>query len=139
MMPQQVPSPYVYRKYSGVNNEQPSEHDAYFNEDIDLDNLLSYRQFESMIEDPDVLNNTTASLKQTAKFEHANIVHEILYDSELCRAGVLFTLDNDLLLSDFPLTIEILKKIIDSKSYINNLNQQSIVEIVLTKCITALK
>ncbi len=154
-MPQhqhQVPSPYAYQKYQHSNQnghqqqqqQQQSEYGAHFNEEIDLDNLLSYRQFESIMEDASegmmiATSANTTSQHNASKFETSNIVHEILYESELCRAGVLFTLENDLLLADFPITIEILKKIIDSKCYINNLNQQSIVEIVLTKCITALK
>lgn len=68
-----------------------------------------------------------------------NIAHEILCDEDLSRAGILFSLSNEMLLSDFPTTINILKSIIDNKIYINNINQQSIVEIALTKYISALK
>lgn len=68
-----------------------------------------------------------------------NIVHEILLKQDLSRAGVLFSLSAPLILDDFPMTVEILKSFIDSKHYAANLNQQSIVEIVLTKCISALR
>lgn len=68
-----------------------------------------------------------------------NIVHEILLKQDLSRAGVLFSLTAPLILDDFPMTVEILKSFIDSKHYAANLNQQSIVEIVLTKCISALR
>ena len=57
----------------------------------------------------------------------------------MSRAGYLFTLNNEILLNNFPLTIELIKNIIDTESYTMNLNQQSIVEIVLTRCITALR
>jgi hypothetical protein len=146
------PPSYKHHKYQQHHHKQQhSEYDPCFNEDIDLENFLSYRQFENLIEpspDEAVLKKSSSMSSHVqpmlnsaanGKFETSNIVHDILYDSELCRAGVLFTLDNDVLLSDFPLTIDILKRIIDSKSYISNINQQSIVEIVLTKCISALK
>lgn len=68
-----------------------------------------------------------------------NLVHEILLQQDLSRAGVLFTLEPHLILDDFGMTIEILKSMIDTSAYANNLNQQSIVEIVLTKCISALR
>ena len=68
-----------------------------------------------------------------------NIVHEILCDQDLSRAGNLFTMSNDILLANFPTTLEILKSIIDSRKYAYNLNEQSLVEIVLTKCISALR
>ena len=71
--------------------------------------------------------------------ESLNIVHEILCDQDLSRAGNLFTLGYDILLKDFPTTLRILKNMIDNRKYINNLNEQSIVEIVLTKCIAALR
>lgn len=71
--------------------------------------------------------------------ESLNIVHEILCDQDLSRAGNLFTLGYDVLLKDFPTTLRILKNMIDNRRYINNLNEQSIVEIVLTKCIAALR
>ncbi len=74
-----------------------------------------------------------------ASNESINIVHEILCDQDLSRAGHLFTLNNDVLLKNFPATLRILKNIIDNRRYINNLNEQSIVEIVLTKCISALR
>ena len=67
------------------------------------------------------------------------IVQDILKEQDLSRAGFLFTLNNDVLLKNFPLTIELIKTIIDSELYTSNLNQQSIVEIVLTRCITALR
>lgn len=68
-----------------------------------------------------------------------NLVHDILLQQDLSRAGVLFSLAPSLILDDFGMTIEILKSLIDSNAYANNLNQQSIVEIVLTKCISALR
>ena len=68
-----------------------------------------------------------------------NIVQEILCDQDLSRAGNLFTMSNEILLKNFPRTLEILKSMIDSRKYINNLNEQSIVEIVLTRCISALR
>ena len=71
--------------------------------------------------------------------EPINIVHEILCDQDLSRAGNLFNLSYDLLLKDFPTTLRILKSMIDSRKYISNLNEQSIVEIVLTKCMAALR
>jgi hypothetical protein len=70
---------------------------------------------------------------------NSNIVHEILCEQDLSRAGCLFTFSNELLLKDFSTTIAIIKNIIDQKSYLENLNEQSIVEIVLTKCISALR
>lgn len=69
----------------------------------------------------------------------SNLVHDILLQQDLSRAGFLFSLEANLILDDFPMTVEILKSIIDSNIYANNLNQQSIVEIVLTKCISALR
>lgn len=71
--------------------------------------------------------------------DSVNIVHEILCDQDLSRAGNLFTLNYDILLKDFPTTLRILKNMIDNRKYINNLNEQSIVEIVLTKCMAALR
>jgi hypothetical protein len=68
-----------------------------------------------------------------------NIVHEILCEQDLSRAGDLFIISNEILLDEFLTTIEIIKNIIDNRSYINNLNEQSIVEIVLTRCISALR
>lgn len=68
-----------------------------------------------------------------------NIVQYCLNEKDLSKAGFLFAVSNDALLEDFANTIEMLKNIIDSKSYINNLNEQSIVEIVLTRCISALR
>jgi hypothetical protein len=68
-----------------------------------------------------------------------NIVHTILYDQDLSRAGELFTIKNEVLLEDFPETIEIIKRIVDNRKYITQLNEQSIVEIVLTRCISALR
>ena len=68
-----------------------------------------------------------------------NIVHEILCDQDLSRAGNLFTMSNDILLDSFPTTLQIIKDIIDNRKYANNLNEQSLVEIVLTKCISALR
>lgn len=73
------------------------------------------------------------------KYKATNIVHDILLEQDLSRASLLFSLNNHLILDDFPITIEILKSIIDTKAYVNNLNQQSIVEIILTKCISALR
>ena len=71
--------------------------------------------------------------------DSVNIVHEILCDQDLSRAGNLFSLSNDLLLKSFPTTLRILKNMIDNRKYVNNLNEQSICEIVLTKCISALR
>jgi len=48
-------------------------------------------------------------------------------------------MSNDILLANFPTTLEILKNVIDSRKYAYNLNEQSLVEIVLTKCISALR
>lgn len=80
------------------------------------------------------------NLRSSSSIKNNNrIVQEILCEQDLSRAGNLFTLSNDVLLNEFPITIEILKSIIDNKNYVNNLNQQSIVEIVLTKCISALR
>lgn len=88
-------------------------------------------------------NNNETNVKMrnySHNHEHSsNVVHEILCDQDLSRAGNLFTMSNDILLENFPTTLEILKNIIDSRKYINNLNQQSLVEIVLTKCISALR
>ena len=69
----------------------------------------------------------------------ANIVHGILYEQDLSKAGDLFNLNNDLLLQDFAQTIEIIKHMIDNKKYVNHLNEQSIIEIVLTRCLSALR
>ena len=71
--------------------------------------------------------------------QHGNIVHQILCEQDLSRAGSIFSLNSQQLLSDFPKTIEILKTIIDNRSYVFNLNEQTIVEIVLTKCLSALR
>lgn len=71
--------------------------------------------------------------------ESINIVHEVLCDQDLSRAGNLFNLSYEVLLKDFPTTLRILKNMIDSRKYVNNLNEQSIVEIVLTKCMAALR
>ena len=68
-----------------------------------------------------------------------NIVHYCLNEKDLSKAGLLFTLSNETLLSEFPVTLQIIKRIIDSKSYANNFNEQSIVEIVLTRCTSALR
>ena len=69
--------------------------------------------------------------------DSVNIVHEILCDQDLSRAGNLFSLSNDLLLKSFPTTLRILKNMIDNRKYVNNLNEQSICEIVLTKCMVS--
>jgi protein melted len=74
-----------------------------------------------------------------AASQTSNIVHEILCDQDLSRAGNLFTMNNDILLESFPTTLDLLKNIIDNRKYAYNLNEQSLVEIVLTKCISALK
>lgn len=68
-----------------------------------------------------------------------NMVHEILYEQDLSRAGELFSISSDVLLQDFATTIDIIKSIVDNKKYVNQLNEQSIVEIVLTRCISALR
>ncbi len=68
-----------------------------------------------------------------------NIVHEILFDQDLSRAGELFNISNEILLQDFATTIDIIKNIVDNRKYLNQLNEQSIVEIVLTRCISALR
>jgi hypothetical protein len=69
----------------------------------------------------------------------SNIVHEILFEQDLSRAGELFSINNEILLKDFATTIDIIKNIVDNRKYVNHLNEQSIVEIVLTRCISALR
>ena len=69
----------------------------------------------------------------------SNIVHEILFEQDLSRAGELFSISNEILLQDFATTIDIIKSIVDNRKYVNHLNEQSIVEIVLTRCISALR
>jgi hypothetical protein len=91
--------------------------------------------------DLDYSDQKLKNFQQYAKYNKAtsNVVHDILLQQDLSRAGILFSLNCHLILDEFPVTVEILKSIIDSKSYAGNLNQQSIVEIVLTKCISALR
>lgn len=84
-------------------------------------------------------SSTLSNGSQQQQHAQTNLVHEILLQQDLSRAGVLFTLEPHLILDDFGMTIEILKSMIDTSAYANNLNQQSIVEIVLTKCISALR
>ena len=71
--------------------------------------------------------------------KQVNIVHYCLNEKDLSKAGLLFTLSNEALLAEFPTTITFVKRIIDSKTYANNFNEQSIVEIVLTRCTYALR
>lgn len=131
------------------NDDNELDRSYFYNNHYDsseMDQFMSYHQLNGLSNGETPANilidggggGTTINPQHTIE-SNSNIVHDILYDQELCRAGVLFSLSNEMLLSDFPLTIEILKKIIDNKSYASNVNQQSIVEIVLTKCITALK
>ena len=80
-----------------------------------------------------------AATEERERKKMSNIVHEILYDQDLSRAGELFTVGNEILLQDFATTIDIIKNIVDDRKYINQLNEQSIVEIVLTRCISALR
>ena len=68
-----------------------------------------------------------------------NIIHYCLNEKDLSKAGLLFNLSNEALLADFPATLQILKRVIDSRNYANNFNEQSIVEIVLTRCTSALR
>lgn len=68
-----------------------------------------------------------------------NIVHEILCEQDLSRAGQLFSINSKILLDNFSETIELIKTMVDSKNYVNNINEQSIVEIVLTRCLSALR
>ena len=119
--------------------------------ETELDHLLSYQQLEGLNIINEIPDHQLDMLKGSGSSKHctispklnglktSNVVHDVLCYQELCRAGILFTLSHDVLLADFPMTIELLKKIIDCKSYASNINQQSIVEIVLTKCISALK
>ena len=83
--------------------------------------------------------NTAGTIIAPPPRKHLNIVHYCLNEKDLSKAGLLFTLNNDTLLNEFPVTIETLKRIIDSKNYANNFNEQSIVEIVLTRCTSALR
>ena len=81
-----------------------------------------------------------SSMMTHNKSQHnENLVQQILCEQDLSRAGNIFSLNSQQLLSDFPKTIEILKTIIDNRNYVFNLNEQTIVEIVLTKCLSALR
>ncbi len=105
---------------------------------------LKLKQYHSKAKASLVVPNSNISECRELELEQQmltkrNIVHEILCEQDLSRAGCLFSFSNELLLKDFSTTITIIKSIIDNKSYLENLNEQSIVEIVLTKCISALR
>jgi len=90
------------------------------------------------------MKNETNQMRLTRQYkqpqqQHGNLVHQILCEQDLSRAGNIFSINSQQLLSDFPKTIEILKTIIDNRNYVFNLNEQTIVEIVLTKCLSALR
>ncbi len=68
-----------------------------------------------------------------------NIVHDIIRNKDLSRAGDLFSIENEILLENFPQTIEIIKNSLNSREYLSQLNEQSIIEIVLTRCMSALR
>jgi hypothetical protein len=145
---------YENLSYNNKDNNKCSHHAVYGDDDYDDDDdqILNHHHHHHRMTSDDVNEYSEPELlfsnrhhphqqsfKMQSSHKSSNIVHDILHDLDLSNAGCLFNLSNEVLLHDFPYTIELIKKLVDARSYVSNLNQQSIVEIVLTKCITALK
>lgn len=145
MMPQSHQTAYddFHKNHADESKQQKQQHQLH-NPNYDhlyhqIDSLSSSFAQRQTNYTPSSYNAFSYSKNSTYATRPDNIVQYCLNEKDLSKAGFLFAVSNDALLEDFPNTIEMLKNIIDSKSYINNLNEQSIVEIVLTRCISALR
>ena len=132
-----MPQSHYYDDYHQKNNFQhhPQQRHSYHQAYSACDYQLNESSLQSFSQNP-------YQLQQQQQQQHRkshNIIHYCLNERDLSKAGLLFNLSNEALLADFPATLQILKRIIDSRNYVNNFNEQSIVEIVLTRCTSALR
>jgi len=129
-----MPQSHYYDDYHPKSNFHPQQRHSYHQ---------AYSTYDYQLNDSSIQSFSNHHYQQQQQQHNHrkshNIIHYCLTEKDLSKAGLLFNLSNEGLLSDFPVTLKILKRIIDSRNYANNFNEQSIVEIVLTRCTSALR